>query len=113
MLTSVALAQTVQNTTPQTGGDMLSIVLQFVVILAVLYLLLIRPQQKKVKKQMEMLNAIKVGDRVSIAGIIGQVVKVHENELTVKIAPDTEIQVMRLYVTEVLLNEKELLKKEK
>lgn len=110
MIISAALAQTA-TTNVQTGTDMLSVILQFVVILAVLYFILIRPQQKKVKKQMEMLNAIKVGDKVSVAGIIGKVVKTDVNELTIRIAPETDIQVMRFYVSDVLPDEKELLKK--
>ena len=113
MLVSQAFAQSVETTT-QAGGDLLSVIVQFVVILAVLYFILIRPQQKKVKKQMEMLNAIKVGDKVSVAGIIGKVVKTEGNELMVRIAPETDIRVMRLYVSDVLMDEKELLnKKEK
>lgn len=113
MFVTSALAQTAQ-TMPQSGGaDLMSIVMQFVVILAILYFVLIRPQQKKVKKQMQMLNAIQSGDKVSISGILGTVVKVHENELTVRIAPETEIQVLRYYISDVLENEKELKKEDK
>jgi len=110
MLISSALAQTAE-TNAQSGGDLMSVLLQFIIILAVLYFILIRPQQKKVKKQMEMLNAIKVGDKVSVSGIIGKVVKADINELTIRIAPDTDVQVMRMYVSDVLPDEKELLKK--
>lgn len=110
MLISSALAQTTQ-TAAQSGGEMMSVVLQFFVILLVLYFILIRPQQKKAKKQMEMLNAIKVGDKVLVSGIIGRVVKTDINELTIRIAPETDVQVMRYYVSDVLADEKELLKK--
>ncbi len=109
MIISSALAQTTQ-TTAQSGGDLVSVLLQFAVILAVLYFILIRPQQKKVKKQMQMLNAIKSGDKVSVSGILGTVVRAEGNELSVRIAPETEIKVLRYYISEVLDNEKELLK---
>ena len=103
-----AYAQTAP--TPATGDGLVSIIIQFVLLMGILYLLLIRPQQKKVKKQIARLQAIQVGDEVLISGILGKVVAAKEDELTVRIAKETDIKVMRLYVTDVL-NKKELVKK--
>ena len=98
--------------TPTTGDGMLSMVIQFVLVMGILYLLLIRPQQKKVKKQIARLQAIQVGDEVLISGIVGKVVAAKDDELTVRVAKETDIKVMRLYITDVL-NKKESVKKGK
>ena len=64
--------------------------LPLILIFGVFYLLLIRPQQKKVKLHREMLNNIKRGDKIiTSGGIIGQVNKINDNrELIVEIAND-------------------------
>ena len=110
MFISPAYAQTAA--TPVPGGDLLSMVVQFVLVMGILYLLLIRPQQKKMKKQIARLQAIQVGDEVLVSGIVGKVVAAKEDELTVRIAKETDIKVMRLYVTDVL-NKEELVRKGK
>lgn len=109
MLIFSAYAQTPAAVPP--GDGILSMVIQFALIMGVLYLFLVRPQQKKVKKHMAKLQAIQVGDEVLINGIIGRVVAVKGDELNVRISDNTDIKVMRLYVTDVL--EKELTKKGK
>jgi preprotein translocase subunit YajC len=69
--------------------------LPLILIFGVFYLLLIRPQQKKVKLHREMLSNIKRGDKIiTSGGIIGQVNKVNDNrELIVEIASDVEIKI--------------------
>ena len=61
--------------------------LPLILIFGVFYLLLIRPQQKKVKIHREMINNLKRGDKViTSGGIIGKITKVNENkELLVQI----------------------------
>ncbi len=75
-----------------------------ILIFVVFYFLLIRPQQKKMRAHREMLAAIRRGDKiVTGGGIIGQVVKVGEDDqLTVEIAEDVRVKVMRSTVTAVL-----------
>ena len=111
MLISPAYAQTAASATAS-GDGLVSIIFQFVLVMGILYLLLIRPQQKKMKKQLAKLQAIQVGDEVLVSGIVGHVVATTSEELTVRIAKDTDIKVMRLYVTDVL-NKKEIAKKGK
>ena len=82
-------------------------VVQFVpliLIFAVFYFLLIRPQQKKMKQHREMLAEIGRGDRiVTNGGIIGTVIKVmNENEIQVEIADGVRVLVVRSMVTSVL-----------
>ena len=86
----------------QTG--LLPQLMPIVLIFVVFYFLLIRPQQKKMRDHREMLAAIRRGDRVVTGGgIIGQVVKVGEDDqLTVEIADDIRVKVVRSTITTVL-----------
>jgi len=112
MFITPALAQTATQATsgaPQSG--MLPMLIQFGLILAIIYFLMIRPQQKRFKKHEAELNAIVKGVRINVGGIVGKVVEVEPLELTVEVAPDVRIKVLRPYVTQVFFNEDELLKK--
>jgi len=69
--------------------------LPLILIFGVFYILLIRPQQKKVKQHREMLNNLKRGDKViTSGGIIGTINKVADNrELTIEVADDVQIKI--------------------
>lgn len=110
MLITPAFADTAA-TAPQ--GGMMGLLAQFILIVAILYFLLIRPQQKRMKKHEQELDSIKVGTRIVVAGLTGVVKKVEPMELQVEVAPNTVVTVLRPYVTQVLYDEKELLKKGK
>ncbi len=75
-----------------------------ILIFVVFYFLLIRPQQKKMRDHREMLAAIRRGDKiVTGGGIVGEVVKVGEDDqLTVQIADEVRVKVIRSTVTTVL-----------
>lgn len=65
-----------------------SLVIPFI-FLIIFYLLLIRPQQKKEKSIKEMRNSLKVGDNVvTIGGMVGKIVKIFEDEVTIEIGSD-------------------------
>tara|TARA_B100001964_G_C14022257_1_gene504413 strand:- start:272 stop:634 length:363 start_codon:yes stop_codon:yes gene_type:complete len=68
--------------------------LPLILIFGVFYILLIRPQQKKVKLHREMINNLKRGDSIiTTGGIIGTISKVKDTkELIIKISEDVEIQ---------------------
>lgn len=110
MFITSAMAQTAEAV-PSATGDMSTMIIQFVLILVIVYFLMIRPQQKRYKKHEAELNAIVKGVHVNVSGIIGKVVKVEPLELTVEIANGVEIKVLRPYVTQVLFNEDEVSKK--
>jgi preprotein translocase subunit YajC len=100
MLISPAYAQAV-------GGAESAVIMQIVpivLIFAVFYFLLIRPQQKKVKQHRDMVAALRRGDRIVTAGgIIGTVAKVkNETELLVEIAEGVRVTLVRAQVSEVL-----------
>ena len=67
------------------GYTMLPILL----VIPVLYLLMIRPQQKRQKQWQAMLAAIKAGDRVTTAGgIRGVILSIKDDVIVIRVAPD-------------------------
>ena len=92
----IALAQTPAPAAPATGGGMNSILgfLPIILIFAVLYFLMILPQQRRQKKHTQMLEQVKRGDRVVLgSGIHGIVSNVKEQTFLVKVAENTELEV--------------------
>ena len=70
--------------------------LPLIIMFAIFYFLLIRPQQKKAKQHREMLSAIKKGDRVvSSGGLHGVVTGLTEDLVTMEIAPKVRVKVSR------------------
>ena len=64
-------------------------ILPFVLIFAVFYFLLIRPQQTRQKKWQAMLSQLKAGDRVTTnGGIRGTILSIKEDALQIRVAPD-------------------------
>ena len=79
--------------------------LPLIIIFIIFYFLIIRPQQKKMKEHKRMINAIKRGDKVvTTGGMIGTVTKVDNNNahLTIEIAANVEIKVLRSSVSEIM-----------
>lgn len=101
MLISAAYAQGAGSTG---GAEALQAFLPIILIFVVFYFLLIRPQQKRMKEQREMLAAIRRGDRIVLGGgIIGTVQKVIDDaELLVEIAEGVKVRVQRAMVATVL-----------
>ena len=75
-----------------------------ILIFAIMYFLLIRPQQKKVKQHQAMVTALRRGDQVvTQGGLIGKVVKVNEdNELEVELAEGVKVRVVQSTIAQVL-----------
>jgi preprotein translocase subunit YajC len=84
-------------------GDFVGMILPLVMIMAVFYFLLIRPQQRKLKDHQEMLKKVAKGDTViTQGGLIGKVVKVvDENELQVEIGENIKVRVLRSGISDV------------
>lgn len=93
-----------QGAGPAGGGDIAMQMLPIVAIVVVFYFLLIRPQQKRAKQHREALASIRRNDRViTNGGLVGTVIRVNEDDdtLTVEIAENTRVQVIRSMVAEV------------
>jgi preprotein translocase subunit YajC len=77
--------------------------LYIVGLFAILYFLMIRPQQQRQKKHQEMLKNIKPDDRViTIGGIYGTIVKMKETSLILKVADNVRIEVLQSAISQVL-----------
>ncbi len=89
---------------PREGGAGSSVFLvQMLLIFAIFYFLLLRPQAKERKRHEEMLRAVKKGDDIVTAGgIIGKIVHAEEDRLTVRTGDNTRITVDRSKVAAVL-----------
>jgi preprotein translocase subunit YajC len=85
------------------GNDMLVSLLPFILIFVIMYFLILRPQQRRVKQHQEMVKSLRRGDTVvTTGGLIGKITKVvDENEIEVQIADDTRIRQMRAMIAEV------------
>jgi preprotein translocase subunit YajC len=67
-----------------------------IVAFLLLWLIVVRPQRKRQNQQQQMLSELQVGDEVLTAGgIYGTVSSLDEDEVTVEIAPSTEVRVAR------------------
>ena len=71
------------------GTELLGMVIPLVLMFAVFYFLLIRPQRKKDKKVKDMLSALKAGDRVcTIGGIYGTITNIKDDTIELAVGKD-------------------------
>ena len=90
------------------GGAAANPIVQFlplILIFAIMYFLMIRPQQKKAKQHRAMVEALRRGDQViTQGGVIGKVsrVKEGENEVEVEIAEDVKVRIVKSTIVQVL-----------
>ena len=84
-------------------GGMLMSLLPFVLIFVIMYFLILRPQQKRVKMHQEMVKNVRRGDTVvTNGGLIGKVTKViDDDQIEIEIADEVRIRQLRAMLTEV------------
>lgn len=84
--------------------EALSQFIPLILIFGIMYFLLIRPQQKKMKEHQNMVNALRRNDEIiTQGGVIGKVTKVKdENEVEVEIADGVKVRVMRHTIAQVI-----------
>jgi preprotein translocase subunit YajC len=88
--------------TPAQGGGFESLIL-IVLMFAVLYFLMIRPQMKRAKEHKAMVEALQKGDEVVAGGgLLGRISKLSDTYVTVEVADNVEIQMQRSAVQLVL-----------
>ena len=88
------------------GGDansMLMSLLPFALIFVIMYFLILRPQQKKVKDHSELVKNIRRGDTVvTTGGLVGKVTKVvDDDQIEVELTEGVRVRQMRQMVTDV------------
>jgi preprotein translocase subunit YajC len=74
--------------------EIISQLLPFIFLIAIMYFVIIRPQQKELKEKQEMIESLKKGDKVvTNGGFIVTVYKVEENFFSVKLNDDTIVKI--------------------
>lgn len=104
-----SVAPAVASTTPAAeaaaqGPGLTSLVFQLLIIFAIFYFLLIRPQNKKHREHLATIAAVKKGDKILVNGIVGIVTFADEKTkfADVEIANGVKIEVLKSSITEVL-----------
>ena len=101
MFVTAAYAQTAGATGT---GSLIANFLPLILIFGIMYMLLIRPQQKKMKDMKAMIDAVRRGDQIITGGgILGKVTKVgDDNVVEVEIADGVKVKVMKSSITQVV-----------
>lgn len=102
--------QDVYAATPAAGGQAPSVAEGFlqmlpmlILFVAVFYFLLVRPQTKRAKEQRQMMDHLAVGDEVVTAGgMLGKIVKLSDQYVTVAVSKSSEIVVQKNSVVSIL-----------
>lgn len=85
------------NFGPQTAS-----IIYIVALFAILYFLMIRPQQKRQKQHTAMIKGLNVGDNiVTVGGLLGSVIKIKENSVVVRIADKVHVELLKNAIAQV------------
>ena len=93
-----------QGASPFGGdGSMLMSLLPFVLIFVIMYFLILRPQQKRVKTHQEMVKNVRRGDTVvTTGGLVGKITKVvDDDQIEVEIADGVRVRQLRQMISDV------------
>lgn len=91
-------AQTVQ-TAPQSG--FWGMVMYCVVVFAIIYFMMVRPNKKRMAEYQKMLDSLQVGNRVMAAGIYGVIKKINEKTIELEVAKGVVVEVNKNAVASV------------
>jgi preprotein translocase subunit YajC len=84
------------------GGNLLYTLAPFILMFAIFYFLLIRPQQKKQKQRGSMLNALKKGDKVTtVGGMHGTIAEITDDTIVLKVNDVTKLTFDRSSINNV------------
>jgi preprotein translocase subunit YajC len=98
---SLFLAAAQPGTVPDPRANALSLFGPLIFMVVIMYVLMIRPQQKKAKEHAALLKALKSGDKVvTSGGILGVVLTVKDKSVTLR-SGDTKLEVLKSAVSEV------------
>jgi len=76
--------------------------LPIILMIGIFYFLLIRPQQRKQKEHRQMLDSVRKGDRiVTTGGLLGVVTGVRDDRVTVKIADNVRVHVLKSAISQI------------
>ena len=85
------------------SGDMILQFVPFILIFVIMWFLIIRPQQRRVKEHQELVRNVRRGDTiVTTGGIVGKVTKATDDpEIEVEIADGVRVKLVRTMISEV------------
>jgi preprotein translocase subunit YajC len=87
------------------GNPMFQIVPMMLVMFAVIYFLMIRPEQKKTKDRQKMVEAMKKGDKViTIGGMYGVINSVKDASVMVKVSDDTVVELKKSAIADIIVD---------
>ncbi|WP_225071778.1 preprotein translocase subunit YajC [Desulfuromonas sp. CSMB_57] len=99
----ISEAHAMAGTAAGQGNNPYSGLIMLVLMFAIFYFLLIRPQQKRAKEHKELIESLKVGDQVVTAGgIHGKVAALQDGIVTVEVATGVKIKVNRSSIVSTL-----------
>jgi len=105
-MSSQPILMSLVQAAPVTSGGASTALIQFfpfIAIFVIFYLLMIRPQQRRVKEHQASIASVKKGDEVVTGGgIRGRVTKVSDDEAEVEIAQGVKVRVVKSTITHVL-----------
>ena len=91
-----------EGTRSNPTGDSLKMLGMIFIMFVVMYVIMIRPQQKKAREHAEMVKTLKPGDKVlTSGGVLGVVVSVKERSVAIRSA-DTKLEIVKSSVTEIV-----------
>ena len=99
----MSLVQAAPTAQPSGATALLFQTFPFIIIFVIFYVLMIRPQQRRVKEHQAALSAVKKGDDVITGGgIRGRVTKVSDDEAEVEIAQGVKVRVVKSTISHVI-----------
>lgn len=88
------------------SGSLSATLIQLALILLIFYFLLVRPQQKKIKEHNDLVDNLKIGDRViTNGGLYGKVAKTNGMEITLEVAENVKVVVDRMAIATLAVAE--------
>ena len=99
-----SMIQVLAATTQTTSGSGLALLLPMVLMVGLLYMVMIRPQQRKARAARTLQSAVERGDEiVTIGGIYGEVTEVDDETVVVEIADGVEVRFVRSAIARKLV----------
>lgn len=96
---TIDAANNAVNAAPK--NDTMGLIIYCLVIFAVIYLFMVRPNKKRMAEYQKMIDSLKVGNRVMAAGIYGTIKKIKEKTIDLEIAKGVVIEVNKNSVASV------------
>jgi preprotein translocase subunit YajC len=90
------------------GGSSITFLISLVLMVAIFYFLLIRPQQRRVRQQRELVGSLDVGDEVvTIGGMFGRIMEMDDETVTLDVGGGSRIRFVKQAVARKILEDED------